>query len=456
MGLFDKIKNLIGNNSEFEGDETPREVANPFSPETLDKAPYSFVDALYAVRQGNLAKIQDYLKFNKNYVYCRSWDDCTLLHEACRFSRKEIVDILLKNGASVEGYYKGNAPLHLAIEGDSRENNLTKPEEMLDYKKRRREVVKLLLEAKADCETPNEAGDLPLHIAAKFGYNDLVEILLERGAKVDSLTLSTDPKTPSVARTPLLMSARYRKDKKTFQVLLEHGADPNLRDKDPGFAPLHYVATYRYPADTAPQETRELALVELANLLATHKADLNLLSDNKRQQSALHLAILNHHVKLVDFLLNQGADIHSQDAKNTMPLGMAAESGNIEMMEYLMSKGADIMKSRALFHAAACGKSIEPLKLLISKGADINMPDSAGYTPLFPAISAYSLDNVKLLLDSGADKNMYSPKGLTVREHAFASWGEVESVSDTKMAEERRRNADNARDIIMLLGGFDR
>jgi ankyrin repeat protein len=252
------------------------------------------------------------------------------------------------------------------------------------------------------------------------------------------------------------MSARYRKDKKTFQVLLEHGADPNLRDKDPGFAPLHYVATYRYPADTAPQETRELALVELANLLATHKADLNLLSDNKRQQSALHLAILNHHVKLVDFLLNQGADIHSQDAKNTMPLGMAAESGNIEMMEYLMSKGADIMKSRALFHAAACGKSIEPLKLLISKGADINMPDSAGYTPLFPAISAYSLDNVKLLLDSGADKNMYSPKGLTVREHAFASWGEVESVSDTKMAEERRRNADNARDIIMLLGGFDR
>lgn len=456
MGLFNKIKSLMGNADDKVVEEAPEELANPFSPEKLDKAPYSFVDALYAARQGNLEKIQDYLKFNKNYVHCRNWEDCTLLHEACRFSRKEVVEVLLKNGASVGGYYKGNTPLHFAIEGDARENTLKNPEDMLDYKKRRREVVKLLLTAKADCEKPNEAGELPLHIAAKLGFNDLVEMLLAQGATADSLTVSLDPQSPSVERTPLLMSARYRKDKKTFELLLQRDANPNLRDKDPGYAPLHYVAAYRYPAETPPQEARELALVELAQILNTYKADLNILSDNKRKQSALHLAILNHHVRLVDFLLNQGADIHSQDAKNTMPLGMAAESGNLEMMEYLMSKGAEIMKSCALFHAAACAKSIEPLRLLISKGADINMPDSLGYTPLFPAISAYSLDNVKLLLEHGADKNMYSPKGLTVREHAFASWGEVESVSDAKMAAERRKNADNARDIIMLLGGFDR
>jgi ankyrin repeat protein len=186
------------------------------------------------------------------------------------------------------------------------------------------------------------------------------------------------------------------------------------------------------------------------------KANLNLLSANKRRQSALHLAILNHHVKLVEFLLNQGADIHSYDANNVMPLGMAAESGDVAMMEFLLSRGANAQKSRALFHAAACRHSSEPLRLLIQRGEDINMPDPLGYTPLFPAISVYSLENVKLLVEHGADMKMYSPRGLTVREHAFASWGEVESVSDAKISPERRHNADNARDIIMLLGGFDR
>jgi len=455
MSLFNKIKTLVGSHDADSAKTT--EPGDEFSPEALDSPPtYTFVNAMYEARQGNLKRIQDYLKFNKKYAHCKGWDDRTLLHEAVRFARKEVVQLLLTEGAAVNADHKGKTPLLFAVAGDPQEITNKNPERALDYRKRRKETVKLLIAHHADLKARNEAGETALHLAARLGYSELVEILLAYTDMVDHPIEATNTNTnaPNVSRTPLLLAVKYEKDKKTIQLLLEKGADPNRRDVDPGYAPLHYLAAYR---PTNPLTIAETDLKELVELLLQYKADVNISTLDSDSQTALHLAINYHHPSIADVLLNHGADVHAKDANGMMAIGLAARRGDAEMVEYLLNKGTNMYQSRALFHAASCKHSDAVLKLLLEKRAiDVNMPDMNGYTPIFSAISAYSLTNVKLLIEKGIDVSQHSPRGLTVLEHAWACWGEVECVSGEEISEERRREADNAKSIIELLGGFDR
>ena len=448
MGLFGKIKTLVSQEDKA-ATQQPTESVEEFSPEALDKPPnYTFVEALPAARKGNLSKIQDYLNFNKKYARCKNWDDCMLLHEAARFSRPEVVKLLLEKGASVDALYKDKTPLHFAIEGDASETANKNTQKYQEYRKRRFETIKILLHHRADLEAANGVGELPLHFAARLGYSEIVNLLLAGGADVHSQIQPIQPRATNIGRTSLLLAAKYNKDKKTLQLLLEKGADPNQLDNDPGYAPLHYITAYHSNQPTLTEKD----LKELATLLIEHHADVNGYTTDK--QAPLHLAIIHHHVGLVDLLLNNGADINLQNKDGFSAMALSARNGDAEMVDYFLNKGADIYKSRVLYHAAACPHCDAALKLLIDKGADINQPDPKGYTPLFAAISAYSLTNVKLLIDSGADTNIQPPR-LSLKEHAFACWGEVVNLrAEEEVSEERQQKATNAKEILVLLGAF--
>lgn len=61
----------------------------------------------------------------------------------------------------------------------------------------------------------------PLHIAASRGYSDIVRVLLERGAKVDSLDGSD--------RTALFLAVS-RANYKVVQLLLQRSAKVNIEE----------------------------------------------------------------------------------------------------------------------------------------------------------------------------------------------------------------------------------
>ncbi|OUD12885.1 ankyrin repeat domain-containing protein [Thioflexithrix psekupsensis] len=449
MGLFDKLKNFMGNADTPQTHHATDEI-EPYSPEALDSPPYRFVEALHAARQGQVAKIQDYLQFNAHYALCKNWDDCMLLHEAAASAQTEVLKQLLNAGSPVNALYKGNTPLHLLIEADETVNK-SNASELIENRKQRRMAALVLIERGADLQATNEAGENPLHLAARLGLSELVDLLLNKGVDVNS-TIDSDK--PNAGRTALLLVARYNKDKRTFKRLLDQGADPNRQDQEPGFAALHYLASYRATNQNI-QNIKESDLKELTQLLIQHHANLNLPTLDKQAYTPLHLAIIHHHLEMVTALVDAGANLHAQDAKGLMPLGIAARRGEVELVKYLLDKGTDLYRSRALFHAASCTDSSAVMEYLFERGIDINMPDPQGYTPIFSAISAYSLKNVKLLMEKGIDIKQHSPRGLTVLEHAFACWGAVEDVSGEEIPPERKQQADNARDIIQLLGGFD-
>jgi ankyrin repeat protein len=136
---------------------------------------------------------------------------------------------------------------------------------------------------------------------------------------------------------------------KVVEVLLEHGADPNIRDKY-GATPLHYAAALDYPKivellhkkdlsdyDATPlQAAAEFNYPEVAELLLEHGANPNI-QDNDGD-TPLHLAALRDYCEVVKLLLDHGADPTIRDNEGRTPLDYGSDCE--EIIEEFMRGGS--------------------------------------------------------------------------------------------------------------------
>ncbi len=161
-------------------------------------------------------------------------------------------------------------------------------------------------------------------------------------------------------------------------------------------------------------------------------ADINI--DNG-YGTALMRASHNGHLKVVKYLLDQGADtkymtllnwssagdldkvkksiksgadINQEDQYRRTPLTVASTNGNLEVVKYLIKNGADLtlkngQVNRALNNAIR-NNHIDVVKYLISNGIDINA-EVLSERALNIASWKGHLNIVRLLLKSGADIN---------------------------------------------------
>ncbi|KFY08735.1 hypothetical protein V492_05960 [Pseudogymnoascus sp. VKM F-4246] len=196
----------------------------------------------------------------------------------------------------------------------------------------------------------------PLHLASYFGIVPLVEnIFLNKGwgYKVMRLLYKKDEE----GRTAL-HEAVYGGHENIVQLLLEKGADVKTRDGD-GQTALYTAAEGRYKAivqlllekgaDTeARGPIRDNFLLRVSRSRNTDKTMADQL--RKRAQvminaingwTVLHLAASYGHEAIVQLLLEKGADVEAKDRDGQTALHLAAEGGHKVVVQLLLEKGAD-------------------------------------------------------------------------------------------------------------------
>jgi ankyrin repeat protein len=146
--------------------------------------------------------------------------------------------------------------------------------------------------------------------------------------------------------------------------------------------------------------------------------------------TVLHAASEGGHAEIVEFLIQNGADVNIHDGSNNTPLYDALTAsdfteGHKRVAEILLSNGADInayngeeRRYETALHSVA-GWQMERVIFILNKGADINIRDYNGNTPLLNAVVSGKEDIVKFLLSKGAKKNIKNNHGYGPIEAAL-------------------------------------
>lgn len=357
--------------------------------------------------KANVEAVAPYSGFG--YAQQRMSEGDRPMHVAARAGHATVVDLLIRQGASVHSITtEGETPLLVAAsEGHAA-------------------VVKRLLAAGADPNKATKSGYSPLHAAIK--HSQVLQLLLDAGADVNR----DDQENGS-----LLRQVAKRRDRKTADMLVARGAKVDLYsacvfgwtdrmiallNADPTLlnAPLERHSTLR--AIELASETGSFAAVKwlVGKGAALRPVDVNEFG----YQSPLHLAAAHGHAEVVDLLLAKGLEVELVSSTGQTPLHAAAERAEPIGVELLLKRKSNIhardKQRRTPLHLVAYEwnwreppidrqavdrNARETVRLLVAAGADVHAVDKDGNTPLHTAASIGQTAVVEGLLDDGAAVN---------------------------------------------------
>ncbi|PPQ84008.1 hypothetical protein CVT25_000554 [Psilocybe cyanescens] len=126
-------------------------------------------------------------------------------------------------------------------------------------------------------------------------------------------------------------------------------------------------------------------------------------------RTPLHWAASSGSIDIVQFLIDQKAEVDKADGSGWTPLHIAVSAGNESVVQELIGAGADVNrkndKGLTPLHYAASKSRIDIGRLLISRGADFNARDKANQLPLHRAATTGSVGFIRLLVESSTPSN---------------------------------------------------
>jgi len=315
-------------------------------------------------------------------------------------------------------------------------------------------MTKFLIERGADINFQGDNGDMALSLAARKGFQAVIEVLLASHALVNAQN-SHDGTTP-------LFSAVASGRVKIIQMLLAAGADANVKDNK-GRTILNYAiktspeimqallaagtkpntedAEGRTPLSYAAQRDS----TEVVKLLLAAKADPNL----GTLDAPLLCAIHEKNAATAEALLQSGAqsdapgkvdwqphsvNFHYEGALGrglATPLWLAVDMDQSPMVQLLLKHKADpndALDGQSLLFRALSDTNI--LASLLEAGGSVEARRTDGWTLLASAVAQKQFTSVQWLLKFKADPNKSQIQGESMLFYTLTETNILEALLD--------------------------
>ena len=162
------------------------------------------------------------------------------------------------------------------------------------------QLVRSLLKYDADVYQKGQWGSIPPHIAAKEGHIHLIQLFCSRD--IGNINIKIPCYTDQREKAPIHLAAENGHVETVLALLDQFDAEVNLKDSD-GNTPLHNVVLNQYN----PRRMRDKEYFnETARVLIKYHVAIN--EKNIFGDTALHLAAMNQFQRIVEMLLDVGAN----------------------------------------------------------------------------------------------------------------------------------------------------
>lgn len=244
-------------------------------------------------------------------------------------------------------------------------------------------------------KTFDKAERTPLHLAASYGFENIVERLLKAASQ-----------------------------KHESEIML------NVKDKLFNWSPLSY-------ADRAGHwNVAESLLKNGANGDEMFEA-INSIKNgetNGRLESLLHIAAKEGYLEFAKFLLEKGADIYALETNDKTPLHLAAQKGRLNLVKYFVNDREVHLDLKDKYgkiplHLAAENGHLDVVEYFVEdKGVKLDVKDRYGMVPLHLAAQEERLDVVKYFVGEKEMDVSIEDEDDQVPLHMAARNGHLETV----------------------------
>lgn len=233
------------------------------------------------------------------------WGYYNPIHIASMFHNHELLEELIKIGASVNqnifnNRYCGPAPLAISVTGYTEEKEKHRHV-------RRTETVRVLLYNGANINSSRSRNGFPLIEACKYGYEGIVELLLQNDAEIN-------------IENPLKYACK-KGHENIVKLSIKHGTKINTIDT--------FCKTPLYHACKNGHE-------DIVGLLLNSNAKIN------SPRYPLHIACQNGYEGIVQLLLDNNAKVNVVNTFLDSPLFLACQSGCKNIVQLLRNKSANV------------------------------------------------------------------------------------------------------------------
>ncbi|WP_438456255.1 ankyrin repeat domain-containing protein [Wolbachia endosymbiont of Kerria lacca] len=270
----------------------------------------------------------------------------------------------------------------------------------------------------------------PLHIAAAANEAEVAQFLLDNGANINA--------TNYKGFTPLYLASFYCY-LDMVKLLLSNNADISIEDKN-GKTALDAVGSYRRNMCDSNARQEILSMLEdvvkitsVVTIKAALEADNNSsnyyttdVTNKKAEQliDELFAAINIGNFQKVEKCIKEAesigikSEILSSEKHNIKPIHFTTDKCNLKILQLLLNEGADINATSTEYlntslHIAAINGKLEIAQFLIDSSANINATNYKGFTPLYLASFNCQSDMVELLFCNNADTSIKDVNGRT-------------------------------------------